>query len=199
MFKEGIRSANCGRRVNFPHKAKKNTYKLQQAFQLFTSSFKLIPLEMPHRSSKQTSLKAVPRHIPAYDEVLQQNFASTLRLPTYRFSHAKRYHPYRRHPRFIFETESADLPIPPTPVILPQAYGVVPLHYDLDDDDYIGEDELDEEFELVGEEEQLGQQGQGQDQGDRLANEKPVAILTRIVRQYQNVLIMFLLWILSVV
>ncbi|KAK0240083.1 hypothetical protein EDD85DRAFT_788242 [Armillaria nabsnona] len=166
------------------------------------SPFKLDPqLEMPLCSSKKTvikivPIKVVPRHIPSYDEVLRQNFASTLRLPAYRFSHAMRYHPYRRPlPRFRFETESADPPIPPTPVILPQACGVIPFHYNLDDDDYVGEDEYDEEFELPGDE---VEEDHEQEQGDQLAYADPVTILAHFVRQCQNILT-FLLWIFSIV
>lgn len=153
---------------------------------------------MPLCSSKKTVIKIVPikdvpRHIPSYDEVLRQNFASTLRLPTYRFSHAMRYHPYRRpFPQFRLETETADPPIPPTPVILPQECGVIPFHYDLDDPDYVGGEGYDEEFELPGEE---VEEDQEQEQRDL---EDPVTFLARFVRQCQNIL-MVLLWIFSMV
>ncbi|KAK0228594.1 hypothetical protein IW262DRAFT_624615 [Armillaria fumosa] len=156
---------------------------------------------MPLYSSKKTviknvPIKDVPRHIPSYDEVLRQKFASTLRLPTYRFSHAMRYHPYRRpFFQFRFKTERADPPIPPTPVILPQARGVIPFHYNLDDDDYVGEDESDEEFELLGEE---VEEDQEQEQRNQLANEDPVTFLARFVRQRQNILMVFL-WVFLIV
>lgn len=108
LFKGGIRSANCGCRVKFPRKAREKIeyISFNKHFNFSMSPFKLDPqLEMPPCSKKTVikivPIKVVPRHIPSYDEVLRQNFASTLRLPAYRFSHAMRYHPYRRPlPRF---------------------------------------------------------------------------------------------------
>lgn len=97
-----------------------------------------------------------------------------------------------------FETGNDDPPMPPTPVILPQALGAIPFHYGLDDDDgYIGEDEYNETVEWFD----GGVEGEeGEDmQEEELGNEEPVTILARIVRQYQYHVLMFLLWIFSIV